>query len=201
MAVHRRRQDGCAAHHIDRMSWTGGQLASGGRQQQVEKGGTMSAQREADVTTAHHMVILGAGYAGMSAAIQLAARVGRREDVQVTLVNAQERFTERLRLHMAATGQRLAELSIPKLLEGTGVRFVRGWVTAVRADAKTVRIDDDRVLHYDALVYGLGGVADTVAVPGAEDHAYTRTARRTPKRWPTGWRSSAAARWWSPAAV
>ncbi|MBE1585942.1 NADH dehydrogenase FAD-containing subunit [Nonomuraea angiospora] len=109
----------------------------------------------------------------MAAAIQLAARGKRREDVRVTLVNAQERFTERLRLHMSATGQPVAELSIPELLEGTGARFVRGWVTAVDADAKLVRIDDDRVLHYDTLVYGLGSVADTAAVPGVEDHAYT----------------------------
>jgi NADH dehydrogenase FAD-containing subunit len=36
-----------------------------------------------------------------------------------------------------------------------------------------VRIDDNQVLHYDTLVYGLGGMADTEAVPGVEDHAYT----------------------------
>ncbi|MGQ5639603.1 MULTISPECIES: NAD(P)/FAD-dependent oxidoreductase [unclassified Streptomyces] len=134
----------------------------------------MSTQREPGTeTTPHRVLILGGGYAGMSAAVQLATRVKRREDVQVTLVNAQERFTERLRLHMTATGQRLDELSIPELLDGTGARFVRGWVTAVDADARTVRIDDDRVLHYDTLVYGLGSVADTAAVPGVGDHAYT----------------------------
>lgn len=46
-------------------------------------------------------------------------------------------------------------------------------MTAVDADAKTVRIDDDRVLPYDTLVYGLGSVADASAVPGVEDHTYT----------------------------
>ncbi|WAL69088.1 FAD-dependent oxidoreductase [Amycolatopsis cynarae] len=133
----------------------------------------MGTRQETGTAAPHRVVVLGAGYAGMAAAIQLAARVKRREDVQVTLVNAQERFTERLRLHMTATGQQLAELSIPELLEGTGARFLRGWVTAVDADAKTVRIDDDRVLPYDTLVYGLGSVADTATVPGVEDHAYT----------------------------
>jgi len=132
----------------------------------------MSTQHEAGPTS-HHVLILGAGYAGMAAAIQLAARVKRRKDVQVTLVNAQERFTERLRLHMTATGQQLAELSIPELLDGTGAQFVHGWVTAVDADAKTVRIDDDRVLHYDILVYALGSVADTAVVPGVEHYAFT----------------------------
>ncbi|MEU7878331.1 NAD(P)/FAD-dependent oxidoreductase [Microbispora bryophytorum] len=133
----------------------------------------MSAQHEAGMATTHRVVILGAGYAGLSAAIQLACRAKPSENVRVTLVNAQERFTERLRLHMAASGQPLAELSIPELLEGTGAHFERGWVTAVDANAKTVRIDDERVLPYDTLVYALGGVADTPAVPGAEDHAHT----------------------------
>lgn len=129
--------------------------------------------RETDGTSTHHVVVLGAGYAGMAAAVQLAARAGRQKGLTVTLVNAQDSFTERLRLHMTATGQEPAELSIPEVLEGTGARFVRGWVTAVDADTRTVRIDDERVLHYDTLVYGLGGVADTAAVPGVEDHAYT----------------------------
>ncbi|SIM78178.1 NAD(P)/FAD-dependent oxidoreductase [Micromonospora cremea] len=133
----------------------------------------MSTSHEAGTATTHRVLILGAGYAGMAAAIQLAARTKRRTDVQVTLVNAQERFTERLRLHMVATGQHLHERDIPALLADAGARFVRGWVTAVDAHAKTVRIDDSRVLHYDTLVYGLGSVADTTLVPGVEDHAYT----------------------------
>ncbi|GAA4572285.1 NAD(P)/FAD-dependent oxidoreductase [Planotetraspora kaengkrachanensis] len=133
----------------------------------------MTTRHGSGTAATHHVLVLGAGYAGMAAAIQLAARVGRREGVRVTLVNPQERFTERLRLPMTATGQRVAEMNIPELLRGTGAQFVRGWVTAVDADAKTVRIDDDRVLHYDTLVYGLGSVADTAAVPGVEDHAHT----------------------------
>ncbi|MER7486613.1 FAD-dependent oxidoreductase [Streptomyces sp. NPDC126497] len=133
----------------------------------------MGARQQTGTATAHRVVILGAGYAGTAAAVQLAARVKGREDVRVTVVNAQERFTERMRLHMTAAGRRLAGLSVPELLEGTGARFVCGWVTAVDADTRTVRIDDARVLHYDTLVYALGGVADTSAVPGAADHAYT----------------------------
>ncbi|RAO09399.1 NAD(P)/FAD-dependent oxidoreductase [Micromonospora noduli] len=130
-----------------------------------------TAHRQVPAGT-HRVLILGAGYAGMAAATQLAART-RRADVQVTVVNAQERFTERLRLHMTATGQRLADLDISELLAGTGAQFVRGWVTAVDAHAKTVRVDDSRVLRYDTLVYALGSVTDTAAVPGVEEHAYS----------------------------
>ncbi|WP_331720364.1 FAD-dependent oxidoreductase [Streptomyces sp. NBC_00209] len=134
----------------------------------------MNTQRKTRTEDTHHVVVLGAGYAGMAAAVQLAARTGKRRDaVRVTVVNARERFTERMRLHMVAAGQPLDAMSIPEMLEGTGARFTRGWVTAVDAGARTVRIDDERVLSYDTLVYALGGVADTSAVPGADDHAYT----------------------------
>ncbi|QGN48203.1 FAD-dependent oxidoreductase [Micromonospora sp. WMMC415] len=121
----------------------------------------------------NRIVILGAGYAGMAATVSLAARTARRDDVHITVVNADDRFTERLRLHQTASGQQLADLRIRHLLDGTGVEFVRGWVTGVDADARTVRIDDGRSLEYDRLVYALGAVADTAAVPGVDDHAYT----------------------------
>ncbi|WP_330331776.1 FAD-dependent oxidoreductase [Streptomyces sp. NBC_00536] len=132
---------------------------------------TTTAQRHE--VPVHEVLVLGAGYAGLSTAIQLAARTRKRGNLRVTLVNPYDTFTERLRLHMTATGQETAEMNIPELLDGTGAAFVRGWVTAVDADAKTVRIDDDRVLRYDTLVYGLGSIADTVTVPGVDDHAYT----------------------------
>ena len=125
----------------------------------------------------NEILILGAGYAGMTAALGVAART-RGRDVHITLVNAQDRFTERLRLHQIASGQELKDLRIPRMLDGTGAEFTRGWVTAIDADTRTVRVDDERTLHYDTLVYALGSVADTEVVPGVEDHAYTLNSMR-----------------------
>ncbi|WP_280484780.1 hypothetical protein [Nocardia cyriacigeorgica] len=77
------------------------------------------------------ILVLGAGYTGMSAAVNLGARVKNREDVRVTVINADERFVERLRLHQVATVQRLAEFDIPELLDSIGVGFIRGRVAAI----------------------------------------------------------------------
>jgi NADH dehydrogenase len=125
----------------------------------------------------HRIVILGGGYAGVAAAMSLAGRLRRRADVRITLVTASPRFTERLRLHQVAAGEPLADLRLPDLLRGTGIGLDIGWVTAVDASAHTVRVDDERVLPYDTLVYALGGVADT-SVPGAADHAYVLDSDR-----------------------
>jgi NADH dehydrogenase FAD-containing subunit len=124
------------------------------------------------------ILILGAGYSGMGATMSLAGRLKGRDDVRITLVNPQTRFTERLRLHQTASGQKLADLQIPDRLAGTGVQFVAGWVTSIDADARTVRIDDQCALRYDTLVYALGSVADTDSVPGVDEFAYTLNSAR-----------------------
>jgi len=54
----------------------------------------------------HRIVILGAGYAGASAAGRLARRL-HGDDVEITLVNAEPDFVERVRMHQLATGQDL----------------------------------------------------------------------------------------------
>jgi NADH:ubiquinone reductase (H+-translocating) len=126
----------------------------------------------------HRIVVLGGGYTGLAVTTSLAGRTRRRADVAITLVTASERFTERLRLHQVAAGEQLADLRLSALLAGTGVELEVGWVTAVDAAARTVRIDDERVLAYDTLVYALGATADTGDVPGAGDHAYTLDSDR-----------------------
>lgn len=57
----------------------------------------------------------------MAAAVRFAARTRKRRDaIEVTVVNAQERFTERMRLHLTATGRQLDEMSVPDTRERTG---------------------------------------------------------------------------------
>ncbi|MFI6582458.1 NAD(P)/FAD-dependent oxidoreductase [Embleya sp. NPDC050493] len=118
------------------------------------------------------ILVIGAGYTGMQAAIGT-ARATRGRDVEVTLVNPVARFTERLRLHQTASGQEPADLRIPEMLDGSGVRFVLGRVSGIDPDAREVRVDGTRVLGYDRLVYALGGITDTGTVPGVAEHAYT----------------------------
>lgn len=120
----------------------------------------------------HHVVVLGAGYTGMFAAIRLAHRT-RRRGVRITLVNPSARFTERLRMHQLAAGQELAHLRIADLVAGTGIVFVRGRATAIDPDGRTVTLDDGARLDYDTLVYALGSATDTSRVPGADVHAFT----------------------------
>ncbi|TJZ77082.1 FAD-dependent oxidoreductase [Rhodococcus oryzae] len=129
----------------------------------------------------HRIVVLGAGYTGMLAAVRLARRT-RKLDVAITLVNPSARFTERLRMHQIAAGQELADHRIPELLAGTGVEFVQGWATSIDTAGRQVLVDCTTAMHYDTLVYALGSSTDTDTVPGAADHAWTLNDPRAAHR-------------------
>ncbi|MCP2257459.1 Pyridine nucleotide-disulfide oxidoreductase [Streptoalloteichus tenebrarius] len=117
----------------------------------------------------HRVVVLGAGYAGLVAAQRLARRICPR-GASVTLVNAEPRFVERIRLHQVAAGQTVADLPLAALLAGSGARLLVGRVTGIDLDARTVRVGEEKI-GYDTLVYGLGSVTDVNTVPGAAEHA------------------------------
>ncbi|MEV0891586.1 FAD-dependent oxidoreductase [Promicromonospora sp. NPDC050262] len=127
----------------------------------------------------HRIVILGAGYAGASAAGRLARRL-HPDDVELTLVNAEPDFVERVRLHQVATGQDLRLRPLRDLLAGTGVRLRVARVTAVDVDRRTVSVtgeDGGDVLAYDTLVYALGSVLADHGVPGVAEHAHELASR------------------------
>ncbi|MDT0394177.1 MULTISPECIES: FAD-dependent oxidoreductase [Streptomyces] len=126
----------------------------------------------------HRIIVLGAGYSGAIAAGRLARRL-RREDVAITLVNAEPDFVERVRMHQLAVGQELTPRPFSEMFAGTGVELKLAKVTGVDADRKTVTVDADgpEELPYDTLVYALGSGWNTQGVPGTAEHAHDIAAR------------------------
>ncbi|MEU9852806.1 FAD-dependent oxidoreductase [Streptomyces sp. NPDC047974] len=127
----------------------------------------------------HRIVVLGAGYTGAVTAGRLARRL-RREDVTITLVNAEPDFVERVRLHQLAAGQDLTPRPFAEMFAGTGVELRLGKVAAVDVDRRTVRVDGAagrEELGYDSLVYALGSGWNHGGVPGVADHAHELASR------------------------
>jgi NADH:ubiquinone reductase (H+-translocating) len=125
------------------------------------------------------IVILGAGYAGMMAALRLSHTTKRMKDVQVTLVNGASHFVERIRLHEVAANHPPKADALVDLLKGTGLRFLQGWVTAIQTNSKLVSVKTEGetiTLKYDKLVYALGSRVNREGVAGVKDYAYTLDA-------------------------
>lgn len=133
----------------------------------------------------HRVIVIGAGYAGAIAAGRLARRL-RREDVAITLVNAEPDFVERVRMHQLAVGQELGPRPFGEMFAGTGVQLRLARVTAVDVDRKSVTVaatatatngNATEELPYDTLVYALGSTWNTHDVPGTTEHAHDIAGR------------------------
>jgi NADH:ubiquinone reductase (H+-translocating) len=132
----------------------------------------------------HRIIVLGAGYSGAVAAGRLARRL-RREDVAITLVNAQPDFVERVRMHQLAVGQDLKPRPFSEMFAGTGVELKLATVTGVDVDRKTVTVvdaDGADELAYDTLVYALGSAVADHGVPGVAEHAYDIAGKQSALR-------------------
>lgn len=122
----------------------------------------------------HRIIVLGAGYAGASAAGHLARHL-HPDDVGITVVNAEPDFVERMRLHQLAAGANLRRRGLAEMFAGTGIRLRLAQVTALDAEHRTVTVTDgaatDR-LEYDTLLYSLGSTAADHGLPGVAAHAF-----------------------------
>jgi NADH dehydrogenase FAD-containing subunit len=126
------------------------------------------------------VVVVGAGYAGLLSTMRLAGRV-TGHDVDITLVNESDTFTERVRLHQFATNQPVQWRSLPSMLEKTPVTFVQGCATSLDPGNCQITVEGRREeshrLEYDYLVYALGSVTERHSVPGVAEFAYTLAPR------------------------
>ncbi len=116
------------------------------------------------------IVILGGGYGGLSTALRLRRRLGRR-DASIVVVDPRSYMTYQPFLPEAAAGSlepRHVVVSHRQVLRAVDVRS--GRVTQVRHAERTVRIAPEAgpeyEIGYDHLVVALGSVSRTLPIPG-----------------------------------
>ncbi|MGW2664099.1 NAD(P)/FAD-dependent oxidoreductase [Nocardia tengchongensis] len=127
----------------------------------------------------HHIIVLGAGYAGAFTAGYLARQL-HSDDFRITVVNAEPDFVERMRLHQLAAGHGLPHRPLTEVFAGTDIELRVARVTEVDAEHRTVTVADEQGierLEYDTLLYTLGSTAADHGVPGVAEHAFHVAAR------------------------
>ncbi|AJF66526.1 NAD(P)/FAD-dependent oxidoreductase [Streptomyces vietnamensis] len=127
----------------------------------------------------HRIVVLGAGYAGAYTAGTLARRLSPA-DTEITVVNAEPDFVQRLRLHQLAAGQEIEAPKLTDVFAGTGIRLRLARVTAVDPERQVVAVadaDGGGEIGYDTLLYALGSHGADHGLPGVAEHAFDIASR------------------------
>jgi len=128
------------------------------------------------------IVVLGGGFAGVYATMELEKSLGRSDDVEITLVNKDNFFLFTPMLHeVAASDLDLTHIVNPirKLLDRAA--FFNGEVLSIDLPGRTVEVTHGEIadqphphkLPFDHLVLALGGVTNFYGLPGLKERALT----------------------------
>jgi NADH dehydrogenase len=126
------------------------------------------------------VVIVGAGFAGLTVLNQLAQRRQARAGLDVTLIDKHAYSTFQPLLYQVATaGLTSADVAYPNwtAVHKTRTMFRKGEVTSIDTDAREVHLADGGTLGYDYLVLATGVSAAFFGVPGAADYSFSLYTR------------------------
>ena len=121
-----------------------------------------------------HVVILGAGIAGVSAAYALKAKLGPNDEV--TVVSDKPYFHFVPSNPWVAMGWReRSDIAFPigPYLESRGIRFIHSGVKRIQPDVIQVDLENGDVLFYDYLLIATGAVGMQDDIPGLAEHTHS----------------------------
>ncbi|GEM02593.1 NADH dehydrogenase [Halolactibacillus halophilus] len=121
-----------------------------------------------------HIVVLGAGYAGLTTVLRLQKKL-KHQDVSITLINKHRYHYQTTWLHRCAVGlysENLARIDLDRILDKNRVTLKKETVHKIVPDIKKV-ITDQAAYTYDYLVVALGAEINTGEVPGLDSFAHS----------------------------
>src|SRR5260370_40673147 len=118
-----------------------------------------------DNSLTYDVAILGAGYAGLMAAL----RLGRSDkSLRIVLINASEQFLERVRLQESIVTEVTPRIpSISAFLAGSNIEFICGtfiWLDAERRRIRLASNVQEREITFDEAIYARGSRGEVEGV-------------------------------------
>ncbi len=116
------------------------------------------------------VVVLGAGYAGITLATRLAKKIKK-----ITLVDANQHHELIQQAHLVAGGIKKEEevrYNIQQIIENSNIHFIKSVVKKIKADEKKV-ILEDKDIGYDLLVVALGATTQSFGIKNIKKYCLT----------------------------
>ncbi len=123
-----------------------------------------------------NIVVVGAGYAGVSATKYMAKKLKKDNDVEITLIDRHSYHTMMTELHEVAGGRvepTAIQYDLQRLFSRKkNVRLVTDTVTGIDKENKTVQTKLGSY-SFDYLILGMGGEPNDFGTPGVKENGFT----------------------------
>lgn len=124
----------------------------------------------AAVDAVSRIVVLGAGYAGLTCFLELQAHLPRHVDLVLVNIDRYHWFTTELHTYVAGEEEDAIRLPLARVVVKPG-RLVVGRVLEVDLAQRRVLLDGGQDLTYDLLVFALGSEPEYYGLPGVAEHS------------------------------
>jgi len=118
-----------------------------------------------------NIVILGAGYGGVTAALRLARLFRDSSSYRILLIDKNPFHTLKTRLHEAAVHNREVTIDIGRIIRHRKIGFHLGTVISIDPSGNTVALDD-KTLRFEYLLIALGSQVNFYNIPGLQAFAF-----------------------------
>lgn len=134
--------------------------------------------------TMTNILILGAGFGGISAALKLEKKLKNNSDFKITLIDRNNFHLFTPSLYEVATVYGLIQdnfaqylrgsvaIPIGQVLEGKKVNFVQAEIKEINLKDKFIGTNGGNKLDFDYLIIALGGENEFYGITGAQDYAF-----------------------------
>jgi NADH dehydrogenase len=123
----------------------------------------------------NNIIVLGAGYGGVTAAQTLHKKLKKHPDSTITLIDRNSYHTLLTELHEVA-GKRIEEdaleIDLERIFSSTRVNIVQDEINDIDFENQILSSDDHQY-SYDYLIMGAGSKPSSCGVEGVEEHAFT----------------------------
>ena len=129
-----------------------------------------------------NIVILGGGFAGVRAVLDLAEYFRNSEEYEIILVDKKDYHVYHAALYEAATAQHgvvearkvknSVAISFSDIFSKVPVKVFKGYIERIELEDGKI-VTDSRVISFDYLIVSMGSVADFYGIPGLDKYGFT----------------------------